>query len=89
MPPDHVEITVHLPEALAERLEELSEQLGRSRDWIVAQALGEWIDREDERDRLTLEALADVDAGRVVEHDAVQAWLDSLATDSPLPPPQP
>ena len=36
---------------------------------------------------MTLQALDDVDAGRVIDHDAVRAWADSLATDRPLPPP--
>lgn len=38
--------------------------------------------------RLTLEALADVDSGRVIDHQAVQAWADSLNTDGPLPVPR-
>ena len=29
----------------------------------------------------------DVDAGRVIDHQAVQAWADSLGTEKPLPPP--
>ena len=33
---------------------------------------------------LTKEALADVEAGRVVDHEAVQSWADSLNTDHPL-----
>jgi predicted transcriptional regulator len=32
--------------------------------------------------------LADVDAGRVIDHQAVQAWADSLSTDTPLPVPR-
>ena len=36
---------------------------------------------------MTLEALDDVDAGRVIDHRAIQAWADSLGTDAPLPPP--
>ena len=36
---------------------------------------------------MTLEALDDVDAGRVIEHQAVQAWADSIGTEKPLPPP--
>lgn len=36
---------------------------------------------------MTLEALGDVDAGRVIDHQAVQAWADSLDTNKPLPPP--
>lgn len=47
-----------------------------------------WVDQEEERRYLTLEALGDVDAGRVVDHQAVQAWLDSLGTDAPLALPQ-
>jgi len=36
---------------------------------------------------LTLEGLADVDAGNAIDHQAVQAWADSLDTDRPLPVP--
>ena len=42
---------------------------------------------EEERHRMTLEALADVDAGRVIDSQAVQVWADSIGTDKPLPPP--
>lgn len=35
----------------------------------------------------TLQALADVDACRVIDHPAVQAWADSLSTETPLPTP--
>jgi len=34
-----------------------------------------------------LHALADVDGGNVIDHQAVQAWADSLDTASPLPVP--
>jgi predicted transcriptional regulator len=36
---------------------------------------------------MTLEALADVDAGRVIDHQAIQAWAASLNSRKPLPPP--
>jgi len=35
-------------------------------------------DREVERHKKTLEALAEVDAGAVIDHRAIQAWADSL-----------
>jgi predicted transcriptional regulator len=35
-------------------------------------------DREEERYRRTLKALADIDAGRTVDHEAVRAWAESL-----------
>lgn len=42
-------------------------------------------DQEEERSRLTREALADVDAARVIDHQAVQAWADGLSSAPPLP----
>jgi len=71
-------LTAHVPEALAERVDELAGRLERSRGWIVKQALADWVALEDERRRLTLEALSDVKAGRVVEHDKMVAWAASL-----------
>lgn len=50
--------------------------------------LTEKIDQEEERSRVTRDALADVDAGHVIDHQAVQAWTDSLSTDTPLPAPR-
>lgn len=73
-------LTAHVPLVLAEKIDQLAARLERSRGWIVKQALSAWIDQEEERSRMTREALADVDAGRVIDHQAVQAWADSLNT---------
>jgi predicted transcriptional regulator len=54
----------------------------------MKQALSAWLQQQEERERLTREALADVDAGRVIDHQAVQAWADSLSTDAPQPVPR-
>jgi len=43
----------------------------------------------DRRRQLTLEGLADVDAGCLIDDEAMQAWADSLGTDRELPIPQP
>ena len=77
-------LTAHVPLPLAEKVDQLAARLERSRGWIVKQALTAWVDQEEERSRLTREALADVDAGRVIDHQAVQAWADSLGTSQPL-----
>ncbi|HEY9348019.1 MAG TPA: ribbon-helix-helix domain-containing protein [Inquilinus sp.] len=81
-------LTAHVPLPLAEKVDELAVRLERSRGWIVRQALAAWVDQEEERRRLTLEALADVDAGHVIDHQSVQAWADSLDSDTPLPVPR-
>lgn len=63
-------------------------RLERSRGWIIKEALSAWLVREEERNRLTLEALDDVTSGQVIDHQAVQARADSLSTDNPLPVPR-
>ncbi|RTM07070.1 MAG: ribbon-helix-helix protein, CopG family [Hyphomicrobiales bacterium] len=81
-------VTAHIPLPLAEKVDQLAARLERPRGWIVKQALSAWVDLEEEYHKLTLEALADVDAGRVIDHQAVQAWADSLGTEKPLPLPR-
>ncbi len=77
-------LTADVPLPLADKVDQMAARLERSRGWIMKQALSAWIAQEEARDRLTQEALADVDAGCVIDHQAVQAWADSL----PLPVPR-
>lgn len=81
-------LTAHVPLKMAEKVDQMASRLERSRGWIMKQALSAWIDQEEERSRLTREALADVDAGCVIDHQGVQAWADSLDTDNPLDVPR-
>ncbi|MGQ0709197.1 MAG: CopG family ribbon-helix-helix protein [Rhodoferax sp.] len=81
-------LTAHVPLLLADKVDQMASRLERSRGWIMKQALSAWIAQEEARDRLTQEALADVDAGLVIDHMAVQAWADSLGSDQPLPLPR-
>ena len=43
---------------------------------------------EAEFDAATERGLADIEAGRVISHEAVKRWLMSWGTDNPLPPPK-
>jgi predicted transcriptional regulator len=82
-------ITAHLPVDLVEGLDHYAERLERSRGWVVEKALREWIRREEYRDRLTREALDEVDRGEWVENERVEEWLDSLGSPDPKPRPLP
>ncbi len=81
-------LTAHIPLPLAEKVDKWASRLERPRGWIVKQALSAWIDLEEERQRPTLEAMADVDAGHIIDHQTVQEWAESLSTENPLPLPQ-
>lgn len=80
--------TAHVPLPLAEKIDQMAARMERSRGWVVKEALAAWLDQEEQRSRLTLEALADVDAGALISHSDVQAWAASLDTDAPKPAPQ-
>lgn len=81
-------LTAHVPISLAEKIDQIATRMERSRGWIVKQALSAWVDQEEERRRMTLEGMADVDTGQVVEHQSVLAWAESLSTDKPLAVPR-
>jgi predicted transcriptional regulator len=77
-------ITAHIPRPLAERIDLLAERNDRSRVWVIKQALEAWLEQDDERHRLTLEALADVSAGNIIPHQAVAEWANSLGSENPV-----
>jgi predicted transcriptional regulator len=81
--PDTRVVTAHLPLSLADQVDDLAQRMERSRGWIVKQALAAYLEREERQRKLTLEALADVDAGKGVTHAQVKAWAASLGTDKP------
>lgn len=68
-------LTAHVPLPPAEKVDQLAAKLERSRGWIVKQALTAWVAQEEERNRLTREALANVDAGRVIDHQRFRRGL--------------
>ena len=71
-------VTAHLPIDLADKLEGLAERLDRPKGWIVKEAIASYVALEEKRHRLTLEALADVDAGRTLDHAEIELWVEGL-----------
>lgn len=71
-------LTAHVPVPLVEKVDLIAARMDRSRGWVVKQALSAWIDQEELRRRMTLDAMTDVDAGHVIDHQSVQAWADCM-----------
>ena len=71
-------LTAHVPSALAKEVDALAERLDRPRGWIMKAALEHYLALEQLRHEQTLEALAEVDAGRTLPHEDVRRWVDSL-----------
>ena len=78
-------LTADLPEELANKVDELAAKLDRPKGSIVTEALAAWVELEEERHQLTLEGLADVDAGRLIDDAGIEAWIKGLETDPSLP----
>jgi predicted transcriptional regulator len=72
-------VTTHLPADLAKKLDGLAERLDRPKGWIVKEAIASFISLEEKRYQLTLEALAEVDARRIVDHAEIEAWAGALS----------
>jgi len=81
-------LTAHVSTDLAERVDQAAERLDRPRAWIVKQALTAWLVEEERRHQMILKGLADIDAGRTVSHEDMQAWAASLGSDDPKPRPR-
>ena len=72
-------------------LENLAHKLDRSKNYIINQAIKEFVQRqsmEDSRWEDTLLALNSIRAGKTIDGDKVASWLESWGTDEELSPPK-
>lgn len=82
-------ITAEIPAGLADQIDQISKSNDQPRSWAINQALSHWVDVQSYHDRMTLEGIEDIKAGRFVSDERVAEWIDSLDTDNPLPVPLP
>jgi predicted transcriptional regulator len=71
-------------------LEELSQKLDRSKNYIINQAIKEFVARQlmdDARWSDTLSALESVKSGKMVDENKVTAWLESWGSKDEKTPP--
>ena len=83
--------TVRLQPEVESGLEAMAGKLHRSKNWLVNQAIREFVARqEQEQSRWseTLAAMGSVVQGKVVSGQAVHAWLESWGSSNELPPPK-
>ncbi|MBW4511063.1 MAG: CopG family ribbon-helix-helix protein [Scytonematopsis contorta HA4267-MV1] len=74
-----------LDDELEEKLDATAAKLRRSKSWIINDALRQYIEREEQKLRMleeTEEAIADIQAGRVVSGEEVMKWLETWGTDT-------
>ena len=72
-----------LDDELQEKLETTANRTKRSKGCIINDALRRYIEQEELKERIlaeTQEALADIEAGRVVSGEEVMKWLETWGT---------
>ena len=83
--------SVRLDSEVEAPLKNLADKLDRSKNYIINQAIKEYVQRqsmEESRWEDTLEALNSVKAGNTIDSDEVTKWLESWSTDQELSPPK-
>lgn len=83
--------SIRIPDEVEKPLESLSKKLDRSKNYLINQAIREFIARqalEDSRWQETLNALESVKAGKTVDEEDVNAWLNSWGTGNRKSPPE-
>ena len=79
--------TVRVPVQILERLDRLADTTERTRASLATRALAAYVENEESRLQAIREGIHDLDAGRAVSNEKVEAWLDSWGADNELPPP--
>jgi predicted transcriptional regulator len=80
--------TVRVDTAVKKRLERLAKSTGRSRSFLAAEAISEYLSVNEWQIAGIKRAIESADRGDGVQHDHVKAWIDSWGTKTERPPPR-
>ena len=69
--------TVRVDTTAKKRLERLAKSTGRSRSYLAAEAINEYLDINEWQVAGVKQAIASLDDGRGVPHDQVKDWVAS------------
>lgn len=71
-------LSIQISDDIAEKLDRLARDTGRSKASLAADALAAYLDREIEIVNGILQGLEDVEADRTVSHDDAMAEIDAV-----------
>jgi len=85
---DSTTITVRLNKAVKKRLEAAAARVRRSKSFLAAEAIEEYLAVQDWQVEAINQGIAEADRGETVSHQKVKAWAESLGTRKELPRPK-
>jgi len=76
-------VSVRLDVEILRQLDDLAVEMDRSRSYLVAEAVREFVEREYAHLLHVREGEADIDAGRALTGEELRAWVDDLKSKRP------
>lgn len=83
--------SIRLQPEIENPLETLAKKLDRSKNYIINQAIKEFLERkslDEQRWSETIEAIDSVKSGKTIDAEVVNDWLDSWDSENELEPPK-
>jgi predicted transcriptional regulator len=81
-------LSIRLGTETKKRLEALARRSRRSKSFLAAEAIAQYVEAEEWQLGEIRAGLADLDEGRIVSHDKVSKWLKSWGKPSEGKPPR-
>lgn len=80
--------TVRVDTAVKKRLEKLAKRTGRSRSYLAAEAIGEFVDINEWQIGGIKRAMVSLDRGEGIAHEQVEQWVRSWGRAKERPAPK-
>ncbi len=74
---DSTTLTVRLDARLKKKLDKLAGSTKRSKSFLAAEAIANYVELNEWQIKAIKAGIKDADEGRMVEHDQVEAWVES------------
>jgi RHH-type rel operon transcriptional repressor/antitoxin RelB len=81
-------VSVRIEPAVKKRLEKLAKSTGRSRSFLAAEAINEYLDLNEWQVAGIQKAVASLDRGEGVPHEQVKEWISSWGSKNERPAPK-
>jgi RHH-type transcriptional regulator, rel operon repressor / antitoxin RelB len=81
-------VSVRIDPAIKKRLEKLAKSTGRSRSFLAAEAINEYLDLNEWQVAGIEKAVASLDRGEGVPHERVKEWVSSWGSKKERPAPK-
>ena len=80
--------TVRVDTGVKKRLARLAKSTGRSRSFLAAEAISDYLEVNEWQVAGIKQAIASLDRGEAIPHEAVKDWVASWATPTEKPVPK-